>query len=111
MKADSGKSIPLVPGTNTPHKCPEKEVVHDFDKTKEAPREQEQENAENVPEQEQLKEEAPPHREFDEEKIKAEVKRISVWVKFCASLDFYLARRSIDDHFWIWIYRVGHWQF
>ena len=59
VKADSGKSIPLVPGTTTPHKCPEQEAVPDKEE----------------------KTETPPYREFDEVKTKDEVKRISVWAR------------------------------
>lgn len=81
MKSDSGKSIPLVPGTTTPHKCPEKEVV-----PKEAPPEQDEIlNLATLEDLEKAKKEFPPHREFDEEKTKGEVKRISVWARFQAN--------------------------
>jgi len=90
MKADSGKSIPLVPGTSTPHKCPEKEVVP-------PPEQSPQENLKKIldkeakvdPEQAHVtmegKSEPPPHREFNEEVTKSEVKRISVWARFQAN--------------------------
>ena len=71
VKADSGKSIPLVPGTTTPHKCPETEQI----------------SGEQIGSSEQLKQkleskpETPPYREFDEVKTKDEVKRICVWAR------------------------------
>jgi len=80
MKADSGKSIPLVPGTTTPHKCPEKQ---------EAPPEQAHVTMEgkSEPPTDKGKYEGrpnpvtPPHREFGDENIKVEAKLINEWAR------------------------------
>lgn len=67
MVADSGKKIPLIPGTKNPHVCPEKKGEQPPSLVTETKPE-----VEYVP---------PKPSDFDDKVIQAEVKRVSVWAR------------------------------
>ncbi len=78
MKADSGKSIPLVPGTSTPHKCPEKQETQTTTTTTAPPEKHETLASLEDIEKAEL---ARGARNFDEEKIKTDIKLINEWAR------------------------------
>jgi len=69
MKAESGKLIPLKPGTLEPHKCQEEKP--------EAPVEEKQGHLDHS----QVEGHEVEYPKFNDKVIQAEVKRISVWAR------------------------------
>lgn len=75
MKAESGKLIPLQPGTRNPHKCVEQKKIE----TPPAPPPQEEKQGYLEHQQPQGQELEYP--KFNDKVIQAEVKRVSVWAR------------------------------
>jgi len=94
MVADSGKKIPLIPGTKNPHVCPEK-------KGEQPPPTTPPKIPDNPPgyyEHQQVKGDEIEYPKFNDKVIEAEVKRVSVWARAEAnSINFFNKNSATHD--------------
>lgn len=76
MKAESGKLIPLQPGTRNPHKCVEQKKIETPPTPPKIP-----DNPPGYYEHQQVEGQELEYPKFNDKVIEAEVKRVSVWAR------------------------------